>query len=116
MSTVKTTLKHIRRTPYQALASIFIMMLTILAISVFSFIVFGSSTAIKYFESKPQVVAFFKEEATESDITALQQQLMATGQVASVKFVSKKDAVKLYNKQNKDDPLLREFVSESILP
>jgi cell division transport system permease protein len=41
---------------------------------------------------------------------------MATGKVASVKFVSKQDAVKLYNEQNKDDPLLREFVSESILP
>lgn len=116
MSAVKTTLKHIRRTPYQALASVFIMMLTIVAISVFSFIVFGSSVAIKYFESKPQVVAFFKEEATEQDIATLQQQLIATGRVASVKFVSKKDAVQLYNQQNKDDPLLREFVSESILP
>lgn len=116
MSSVKTTLKHIRRTPYQAMASIFIMMLTILAISVFAFIVFGSSVAIQYFESKPQVVAFFKEEATSQDISALQQSLLATGKVSSVKFVSKKDAVNLYNEQNKDDPMLREFVSESILP
>ncbi len=116
MSAVKTTMKHIRRTPYQAMASIFIMMLTIVAISVFAFIVFGSSVAIQYFESKPQVVAFFKEEASEQDITAVQQSLVATGKVASVKFVSKQDAVKLYNEQNKDDPLLREFVSESILP
>lgn len=109
-------MKHIRRTPYQAMASIFIMMLTIVAISVFAFIVFGSSVAIQYFESKPQVVAFFKEEASEQDIAAVQQSLVATGKVASVKFVSKQDAVKLYNEQNKDDPLLREFVSESILP
>jgi cell division transport system permease protein len=116
MSTVKTTIKHMRRTPYQALASIFIMMLTIVAISVFAFIVFGSSVAIKYFESKPQVVAFFKEDATEGDITTLQHSLIATGKVASVKFVSKKDAVQIYNQQNKDDPLLKEFVSESILP
>lgn len=116
MSTVKTTIKHIRRTPYQALASVFIMMLTIIAISVFSFIVFGSSVAIKYFESKPQVVAFFKEEATQADITALQQSLQATGKVAGVRFISKKEAVQRYNQQNKDDPLLREFVSESILP
>jgi cell division transport system permease protein len=116
MSTVKTTIKHMRRTPYQALASIFIMMLTIVAISVFAFIVFGSSVAIKYFESKPQVVAFFKDEATQDDITQLQHSLIASGKVASVKFVSKKDAVQIYNQQNKDDPLLKEFVSESILP
>ena len=116
MSTVRTTLKHIRRTPYQALASIFIMMLTIVAISVFAFIVFGSSVAIKYFESKPQVVAFFKDEAKQEDIDQLQKSLIATGKVASVKYVSKKDAVQIYNQQNKDDPLLKEFVSESILP
>ena len=63
MKAVKTSMKHIRRTPYQALAAICIMMLTFLAISVFAFIVFGSSVVINYFESKPQVTAFFKDEA-----------------------------------------------------
>ena len=93
MSHVKTSWKHIRRSPYQALAAIFIMMLTFLTISVFAFIVFGSTAIIKYFESKPQVTAFFKEEAKQQDIEGLEADLKQTGKVAEVKFISKKEAL-----------------------
>lgn len=116
MRHVKTTWKHIRRSPYQALAAIFIMMLTFLSISVFAFIVVGSSLVIKYFESKPQVTAFFKDEATQQEIDALQQSLNQTGQVSNMKFVSKEQALQIYKEQNKDDPLLLDLVTEDILP
>ncbi len=116
MRTVKTSWKHIRRNPYQALAAICIMMLTFLAISVFAFIVFGSSIVIKYFESKPQVTAFFKDEAQQSEIDALKQSLQQTGTVATIHFVSKKQALQRYSEQNKKDPLLLELVTSDILP
>ena len=116
MRTVKTSWKHIRRSPYQALAAIFIMMLTFLALSVFSFIIIGSSKIIDYFESKPQVTAFFKEEATQENIAALQEQIRATGKVADLRFVSKKEALEIYREQNRNDPLLLELVTEDILP
>lgn len=116
MRTVKTSWKHIRRSPYQALAAIFIMMLTFLALSVFAFIIIGSSKIIDYFESKPQVTAFFKDEAKPENITALEEQVKATGKVAEVKYVSKKEALQIYRQQNKNDPLLLELVTEDILP
>ena len=116
MSHVKTSWKHIRRSPYQALAAIFIMMLTFLTISVFAFIVFGSTAIIKYFESKPQVTAFFKEEAKQQDIEGLEADLKQTGKVAEVKFISKKEALEIYKKQNKDDPLVLDLVTEDVLP
>lgn len=116
MSAVKTSWKHIRRNPYQAITAICIMMLTFLAISVFAFIVFGSSVVIKYFESKPQVTAFFKDEAQQPEIDSLKQSLEHTGTVASVRFVSKKEALQIYKEQNKDDPLLLDLVTEDILP
>jgi len=116
MSFTKTAWKNIRRSPYQALAAISIMTLTFLAISFFTFLLAGSSKVIDYFESKPQVTAFFKNEAKPEDITALQSQLQATGKVASVKFVSKEDALKIYREQNKDDPLLLDLVTADVLP
>lgn len=116
MRTLKTSWKHIRRSPYQALAAIFIMMLTFLALSVFSFIIIGSSKIIDYFESKPQVTAFFKDEATQENINSLQEQVKATGKVSDMKFVSKKEALQIYREQNKEDPLLLELVTEDILP
>lgn len=116
MRATKTTLKHIRRSPYQSLAAVFIMMLTFLSITIFSFIVFGSSAVINYFESKPQVTAFFKDEAKPQDIDQLRAQLQQTGQIASTKYVSKAEALQIYKEQNKNDPLLLDLVTEDILP
>jgi cell division transport system permease protein len=116
MKTLKTSWKQIRRTPHQALAAVFIMMLTFLSITVFSFIVFGSSVVIKYFESKPQVTAFFTDEATPEEIKQLENSLRGTEKVSQVRFVSKQEALEIYKEQNKDDPLLLELVTEDILP
>ncbi len=116
MSAVKTSWKHIRRNPYQAITAIVIMMLTFLSISVFAFIVFGSSVVINYFESNPQVTAFFKDEAQQPEIDTLKQNLEKTGIVSSIRFVSKKQALQIYKEQNKSDPLLLDLVTEDILP
>ncbi len=116
MKSFKTMWKHVRRSPYQALAAILIMTLTFLAISFFSFVVFGSSRIISYFESKPQVTAFFKEEATQENIDALAETMKQSGKVANVRYVSKKEALEIYKRQNQDDPLLLDLVTEDILP
>lgn len=116
MKPIKSAWKHIRRTPYQSIAAICMLFLTFLAISVFAFIVFGSTVIISYFESKPQVTAFFTEAAQQSDIDALETQLKQTGKIASIKFISKKEALQIYKEQNKNDPLLLELVTEDILP
>lgn len=112
----KTAIKHIRRSPYQSLAAIFIMILTFLSITVFTFIVFGSSTVINFFESKPQVTAFFKDGATQQNIDALRNQLNQTGMVSSLKYISQDQALQIYRQQNKDDPLLLDLVTADILP
>lgn len=116
MGHLSTSWRHVRRYPYQAFAAILIMMLTFFFASVFSFLVIGSSSIIAYFESKPQVTAFFKEEAKQEDIDSLRNELEQSGKVASTKFVSKEEALKIYQEQNKDDPLLLELVTADILP
>jgi cell division transport system permease protein len=116
MKVTKATLQHMRRSPYQSLAAIFIMILTFLSITVFAFIVFGSSTVINFFESKPQVTAFFKDTATQQNIDSLRNQLDATGMIASSKYISKDQALQIYKAQNKNDPLLLDLVTADILP
>lgn len=116
MKFLKTASRNIRRSPYQAFAAILIMTLTFLAVSFFTFLLIGSSQIINYFESKPQVTAFFKNEATQADINGLDNKLMATGKISSIKFVSKEDALKIYQKQNKNDPLLLDLVTADVLP
>lgn len=116
MKTFKTTWRNIRRSPYQAFAAVFVMTLTFLFISFFTFLLYGSSKAINYFESRPQVTAFFKNEVKQSDIDNLKNNLMTSNKIANIKFVSKEDALKIYREQNKNDPLLLELVTADILP
>lgn len=116
MTFTKTAWKNIRRSPYQAFAAILVMMLTFLVVSFFTFILIGSSQIITYFESKPQVTAFFRNEAQMDEISQLEDDLQAGGQVSTIKYVSKEEALKIYREQNKNDPLLLELVSADILP
>lgn len=113
---LKTTWHHIRRYPYQTSAAVLIMALTFFAVSVFTFLIFGSSKIVSYFESKPQATAFFRDEAKQENIDALKDQLNSTGKVASMRFVSKQEALEIYTQQNKDDPLLLDLVTADILP
>ena len=116
MKFFKTAWKNIRRSPYQAIAAIFVMMLTFLAFSFFSLIFYSSAKVVSYFESKPQVTAFFKDEAKNDEIDSLKNSLSKSGLIASVKFVSKDEALKIYKEQNKNDPLLLDLVTADILP
>ena len=113
---LKTAWKNIRRSPYQAIAAISVMMLTFLAFSVFALIIFGSSGIVNYFESKPQVTAFFRDEAKQADIDGLSKTLKDSGIISSIKHVSKEEALKIYKEQNKNDPLLLDLVTAEILP
>lgn len=112
----KTSWTNIRRSPYQAAAAIFVMTLTFFVFSMFALGVYGFSTIINYFESKPQVTAFFKDEAKQADIDNLKKSLQDSGLISQVKFVSKDEALKIYKEQNKNDPLLLDLVTADILP
>lgn len=111
------TWQHIRRSPYQAAAAIMIMTLTIFVGLSFALISFGSQRLLTYLEQKPQVIAFFNDTVTKSDqIKELSDKLNSTKKVASIKFVSKEQALEIYRQRNKSDPLLLELVTANTLP
>lgn len=115
-SHTKTMWHHVRRSPYQALAAVLIMMVTFLTISIFTLLVVGSDRIINFFESKPQVTAFFRDDAKTEDISQIKAQLSQSGKISSIKYVSKDQALQIYREQNKNDPLLLELVTADILP
>lgn len=110
------TKRNIRRTPFQAIAASMVMFLTFFALLTFLLLALGSQTALRYFESKPQVIAFFKEGTTPQDIDAIQNAFSAEPRVVSSKFVSKEEALQIYRDKNKSDPALLELVTANILP
>lgn len=116
MKAFKTTWNHIRRSPYQAIAAIIVATQSFFIITLLTFVVVGSAKVIQYFESRPQVMAFFKDEAEQKEIDGLRTELDKTGKVAKIRFISKKEALQIYRKQNTDNPLLLDLVTEDILP
>lgn len=114
---IVVTWQHLRRSPYQALAAIMIMTMTTFAILSFTLLSFSSQKLLTYLEQKPQVIAFFNDTVTSPDQVAdLVDNLEKTGKTASVKFVSKEQALQIYRERNKSDPLLLELVTANTLP
>lgn len=108
--------QRIRRTPYQAVASVFMIFMTLFVLAIFLILAGGLSSLLSYFESKPQLTVFFKEEKTKVSIDELIGKLQVTGRVASYQYISKEQALAIYREQNKNDPLLLEMVTADILP
>jgi len=111
-----TTLKHLRRSPYQALTATIAMFLTFLLGSIFALASLASAVTLKYFESKPQITVFFNDKSGAAEASTLQKTLEATGKTISIKYVSQEEALAIYREQNKNDPLLLEMVTADILP
>lgn len=116
VKSIKFVKRNIRRTPYQALAATMVMFLTFLTMLLFLLLAIGSQKILQYYESKPQAIAFFKDNITPEDISAIENALRQTGRVTALRYVSKEEALKIYRERNKDNPALLELVTANILP
>jgi len=116
MSPLATALTTMRRSPYQSLAALFIVTLTFFVGYVFSTTGLIAQQVLKYFETRPQVIAFFELDAANSTVKDLAQKMESKSYVERVKIIDQEQALKLYREDNKDDPLLHELVTADILP
>lgn len=112
----KTALSYIRRAPFQAMAAIFVLGLTFFVATIMAVIVYSSSKVLDYFETRPQVISFLKDNVSAEDVSALQNRLSNDHRVKEVRYVSKEEALAIYKKATSDNPLLAELVSPSIFP
>lgn len=116
MRFISNMTKNIRRTPYQAIAASMVMFVTFLVLSIFLLLALGSATILKFYEGKPQAIAFFKDGTTDQDVTNIENALQQTGRVTKFNYISKDQALQIYKDKNKDNPLLLELVTANILP
>lgn len=113
---MREVIKSIKRTPYQSFASFLILFFT-LSLSLFFFVLVSFFYGIlSYVEAKPQVTVYFQTDTGEADIFKIRDTVASSGKTSSVRYISKKEALEIYQELNKDNPLLLEMVSEEILP
>jgi len=113
---LKTSASYIRRSPFQAVAAIFVLALTFFVSTLLAVLVYSSGKLISYFEERPQVIAFLKDESTPETVSALQRKLDNDIRVKNVHYVTKEQALDIYKSATSDNPLLAELVSPSIFP
>ena len=116
MATFKATWHHIRRSPFQSLTAIFIMIICFLIMSFYALTSHGLSAVLQYFETRPEVTIFIKDGLDQNTVESLQKELASYPDVKEIRFISKEKALDIYKEQNKDNPLLTEMVTASILP
>jgi cell division transport system permease protein len=116
MQSLKTALISLRRSPYQSMLAILVMTILFFVANTFAVTLMGAETILRFFETRPQVIAFFKLTADDAAIKKTAEAVQSRTSVASVKIVTKAEALELYQKDNKDNPLLLELVTADILP
>lgn len=105
-----------RRTPYQTLAALLVLYFTLFLLGTIFVSMSFLYGLLSYVETRPQVTVYFQNDAAEEDVFAIRDELQKSGKVSSVKYISKEEAYDIYKDLTKDNPLLLEMTSASILP
>lgn len=113
---LKTALGYVRRSPFQAMSAIFVLSLTFFVATLVMVMVYSSSQLLRYFETRPQIIAFLKDDVESTNISDLEHRLKTDTRVKDIKYVSKEDALSIYKNATKDKPLLGQLVSPTIFP
>lgn len=98
----KLGLVNFWRNRWLSMASTLVMTLTLLIISLFVImtIVIGATT--NRIKAKMDITAYFKDSATTQEISNLQETLAARPDVKEVRYVSKEEALQIWNERQKN--------------
>jgi cell division transport system permease protein len=89
---------------------------TFFVVTILTISLYASDKLLNYFETRPQVIAFLKDDISSGDISFLQERLAQDMRVKDIKYVSKEEALAIYKEATTDNPLLAELVTPSIFP
>lgn len=116
MKILRLTLHHIRRSPFQSLVALLSVFIAFFIINSFLLVNRGLSSVLKYFETKPEITIFLKDNLDQSTVESVQKELASYPNIKEIRYISKENALNIYKEINKDNPLLTEMVTASVLP
>ncbi len=111
-----TAIHSIKRDKFLSSSIVLTMTTTFLILGAFLTTFVFTQTGIRNLEEGVLVSAYFKNDVPQENIMLAKAKLEKDMRVLSVKYVSKEDAFKIFTQLNKDDKLLLESVTASILP
>ncbi len=107
---------YLKKEKLMSISSFLIMLATFLLLGIFINIVVLSQTMLRYLEEQAQITVFFKDEFGEDKILPFKEQLSSDERMSEVLYISKEEALRIFKEINKDQPVLLESISASVLP
>src|SRR3990167_5269020 len=113
----KLGLTNFWRNRWLSLASTLVMTLTLLIITLFVVMTLVIGKTTDRIKAKMDITVYFKDSATTEEISDLQEKLAARADVKEVRYISKEEALQIWNEQQKN-LRIRELVTpeENPLP
>ncbi|MBQ6449734.1 permease-like cell division protein FtsX [bacterium] len=116
MSNVFSSWTNMRRTPYQSLTALFVVIATFFLLYVLTDLLYIGNRVLSYFETQPEIVVFFDVSVSDAQATAAADLVRALDYVDEVTVVGKNDAFETYKQENQDEPLLLGLLSSDLFP
>ncbi len=104
------------RNGWLSVAATGIVSFTLVLISIFVLLLLLGKNVIHGIEQKIDIEIFFNESAKVADIQTLQEQLQKQPNAASVRYISKQEALQIYKGQSERNKKLVEQISEEENP
>jgi len=113
---VGTTKSNIKRNKWMAFSTIVVIAIVFCISTFFIGTALISNKAVQYFETKAQVIVYFKTGTPEPEIFNVRDLVRSTDLIEDVIYISESQAVELYMEDYKDDPQLLETITVGTLP
>jgi cell division transport system permease protein len=104
------------RNGWLSLASITIMVLTLITMSLFLIVNVVLNTGIHTIQDKIDISVYLNDTVEQANVIELQNDLSRVDQVKTIRYVSKNEALDKYKDQNKDNPKLLESLKDTENP
>jgi cell division transport system permease protein len=109
---VKFSLQDVSRNIWLSIVTVMILVLALFSINMLLVVKVIGEAAVGAIKDKIDISLYLKTDAAESDITSLKAQLENLSDVKSVKYVSKEEALNIFQTNNSDNPEILQALRE----
>lgn len=93
-------------------ATILVLSIPVALISSLLILKEANKVLISNIQEKADISIYFKEDASENDISKLEEEISKVPEVKEVKYISKEEALQRFKERHKDNPVLIEAIEE----
>ena len=109
---IKFAFQNFFRNIWLSLATISVIMLTLLSVSFLGFLNVLTREAVESIKERVDVSVYFKPEVTPQEVKAVKEKLSSLDKIKNITFISREDSLKFLQEKHKNEILVQESLAE----